>query len=173
VVDSLAKLSVSQAKGRGLKKLVGPSSTKLLESLNIKSPVYYSSKMSKDSSPTTEVEPSKLFWKSWGVSVTDSSGKCSILSGSVSPKTVSGPSLLDILEPNPAEKYFLSQKLVDSLVAHKAKHKAKGNGFGMQIRTVQEPYQPDTPKTEQKTSSKSEPSQEPHPSQDESTPPKE
>lgn len=73
-----------------------------------------------------------------GVSVTDSNGRCLILTGSVSPRTGRGCSLSGILEPNPPERYFLSQKLVESLLKHGEEAKAKGNGFGPRIHCLQD-----------------------------------
>ena len=41
---------------------------------------------------------------------------------------------IDIREKNPVPaKYYLSTRYVDTLVAHKARHEAKGNGFGYEI----------------------------------------
>ena len=43
--------------------------------------------------------------------------------------------LKDIMEENPVPaKYYLSNTYLDTLVAHKARHAAKGNGFGYEIR---------------------------------------
>lgn len=39
----------------------------------------------------------------------------------------------DILEKNVDAKYFLSQQYYDTLIAHKGRHKDKGNGFGYMI----------------------------------------
>lgn len=44
--------------------------------------------------------------------------------------------LADILEQNVEEKYYLSDKLVQSLLKHKEKHKAAGHGFGCEIKDV-------------------------------------
>ncbi|WP_317395511.1 DNA (cytosine-5-)-methyltransferase [Faecalicoccus pleomorphus] len=44
--------------------------------------------------------------------------------------------LADILEQNVEEKYYLSDKLVQSLLKHKEKHKAQGHGFGCEIKDV-------------------------------------
>lgn len=43
----------------------------------------------------------------------------------------------DILERNPVSvKYYLSTTYLDTLVKHKARHEAKGHGFGYEIRDV-------------------------------------
>ena len=44
--------------------------------------------------------------------------------------------LVDILERHVEEKYYLSDKLVQSLLKHKEKHKALGHGFGCEIKDV-------------------------------------
>lgn len=41
--------------------------------------------------------------------------------------------LRQILEKNIADKYYLSQKYYEGLVAHKERHAAKGSGFGCEI----------------------------------------
>lgn len=41
--------------------------------------------------------------------------------------------LADILEKNVPEKYYLSQKYYEGLMAHKERHTAKGSGFGCEI----------------------------------------
>lgn len=41
--------------------------------------------------------------------------------------------LADILEKNVPEKYYLSQKYYEGLMAHKERHIAKGSGFGCEI----------------------------------------
>lgn len=47
------------------------------------------------------------------------------------------PVLADILEPYPAEKYTLSDKLWNYLQNYAAKHKAAGNGFGYGLASPQ------------------------------------
>jgi DNA (cytosine-5)-methyltransferase 1 len=47
--------------------------------------------------------------------------------------TDNGKRLKDILEPNVPDKYTLTDGLMRCLENHKAKHKAKGNGFGFKI----------------------------------------
>lgn len=45
--------------------------------------------------------------------------------------------LKDILEDAPIpSKYYLSDAYMDTLIKHKAKHQAKGNGFGYEIRDL-------------------------------------
>ena len=49
--------------------------------------------------------------------------------------TDSSKILWDIREENPVPaKYYLSEKYLDTLVKHKERHAAKGNGFGFEIR---------------------------------------
>ena len=44
--------------------------------------------------------------------------------------------LADILESNVDNKYYLSDKMVQSLLKHKEKHHAQGHGFGCEIKDV-------------------------------------
>ena len=44
--------------------------------------------------------------------------------------------LADILESNVDNKYYLSDKMVQSLLKHKEKHQAQGHGFGCEIKDV-------------------------------------
>ena len=45
----------------------------------------------------------------------------------------------DILEKNPVPaKYYLSECYLDTLRRHKARHEAKGNGFGYEIRSLED-----------------------------------
>lgn len=49
--------------------------------------------------------------------------------------TDSGKRIQDIIEENPVPaKYYLSSVYVETLKRHKARHEAKGNGFGYEIR---------------------------------------
>ena len=49
----------------------------------------------------------------------------------------SATSIKDILEQNPVSvKYYLSTTYIDTLRKHKARHAAKGNGFGYEIRSL-------------------------------------
>lgn len=45
----------------------------------------------------------------------------------------------DILEEEPVDaRYYLSTVYIESMKAHKARHQAKGNGFGYEIRSLDE-----------------------------------
>ncbi len=46
---------------------------------------------------------------------------------------VGGEKLTDILEKSVNEKYYLSQRYYEGLLAHKERHAAKGSGFGCEI----------------------------------------
>lgn len=51
--------------------------------------------------------------------------------------TDSGKTIADILEEQPVSvKYYLSTTYLDTLKRHKARHEAKGNGFGYEIRSL-------------------------------------
>jgi hypothetical protein len=86
VLDSLARRSASRASGEDLRRLVERFSTRLPALRSISDPEYYSLRTSKASSTTTKDKPSPLSFGSWGVSVTDSSGRSLILSGVASPE---------------------------------------------------------------------------------------
>ena len=45
--------------------------------------------------------------------------------------------LIDLLEENVDEKYFISEETVQTLVAHRKRHEAKGNGFGFKVTDPQ------------------------------------
>lgn len=51
-------------------------------------------------------------------------------------KSIKKPVLVDILIPNPDNKYTLSDKLWDYLQAYAEKHRAKGNGFGYGLADI-------------------------------------
>ena len=71
---------------------------------------FYFLKTSRGFYLTTKAEPSRLFsirWMNLGMTC---NGKCLTLKTLVSPRTESGCSLSDILEPQVAPKYFLSDK---------------------------------------------------------------
>ena len=45
----------------------------------------------------------------------------------------------DIMEKNPVgSRYYLSEKYLNTLIAHKERHQSKGNGFGYQIRSLED-----------------------------------
>lgn len=45
----------------------------------------------------------------------------------------------DIMEENPVgSRYYLSEKYLNTLIAHKERHRSKGNGFGYQIRSLED-----------------------------------
>ena len=47
--------------------------------------------------------------------------------------------IMDILEENPVpSKYYLSERYMETLRKHKARHLAKGNGFGYEIRALED-----------------------------------
>lgn len=64
----------------------------------------------------------------------------------IAPKSFEFPSSIDstkrikdIIEEHPVSvKYYLSERYMDTLRKHKARHEAKGNGFGYEIRGMDE-----------------------------------
>jgi hypothetical protein len=110
LLDFLAKASRSQAKGKDLRTLAERYSTRLPELRVLKDLAYYFLKTSRDSSATTKDEllpKSFKRWTSWGMT---SNGKCLTANISAFPRIGRECSLSDILEPNPPDKYFLSDK---------------------------------------------------------------
>lgn len=63
-------------------------------------------------------------------------GRCLTAATSESRSTGSALSLSDILEESPGEKYFLSDKALESLLAHAERHEEAGDGFGASILTM-------------------------------------
>jgi hypothetical protein len=110
VRDFLAKVSLLLGSEKDLKILEAHSSLRYAESYGLKDLAIYSLRMSKDSSPTMTELPSKPLserWMNWGMTA---NGKCLTARITVSRKTEKGCSLSDILEDNPDQKYFLSEK---------------------------------------------------------------
>ena len=107
----------------------GHSLLKCLDSLT-KNPYRISSlRMSKDSSITTEEEPSKSSsksWMAWGMTV---NGNCLTARISASHNTENGYSLSEILEENPDQKYFLSDEQVTEIMRRTKQNKKEGRGF--------------------------------------------
>ena len=107
----------------------GHSLLKCLDSLT-KNPYRISSlRMSKDSSTTTEEEPSKSSsksWMAWGMTV---NGNCLTARISASHNTENEYSLSEILEENPDQKYFLSDEQVTEIMRRTKQNKKEGRGF--------------------------------------------
>ena len=123
----------------------GHSLLKCLDSLT-KNPYRISSlRMSKDSSITTEEEPSKSSlksWMAWGMTV---NGNCLTAKISASRNTEKGYSLSDILEVTPDQKYFLSEQQVEAMMKRTRKNEKEGRGFSP---TFLRPSTPTTTKEE-------------------------
>ena len=110
VRDFLAKVSQLLGSEEDLQILEAHSSLRYAESYRLSDLRFYSLRMSEDSSPMMQgilTKPSSERWMSWGMTV---SGKCLTASTTESRRTESGCSLSDILEDNPGQKYFLSEK---------------------------------------------------------------
>ena len=129
--DSLARLFQLQESELGSPWMTpaGHSLLKCLDSLT-KNPYRISSlRMSKDSSITTEEEPSKSSsksWMAWGMTV---NGNCLTARISASHNTENGYSLSEILEENPDQKYFLSDEQVTEIMRRTKQNKKEGRGF--------------------------------------------
>ena len=116
VRDFLARVSVLLGSEEDLKILEAHSSLRYAESLGLKELSIYYLRMSKDSSPMMggiHSKPSSERWMNLGMMC---SGRCLTARISAFHKTGKGCSLSDILEDNPDQKYFLSEKQVKGLV---------------------------------------------------------
>src|SRR5690606_24999921 len=116
--DFLAKHLAVLESEEDLKTQEVHSFLKSLASLGFSNPAIYCSKTSKVFSITPGgrlSQPSSIRWGNWGIG-----GNTRYLTARISgcPKTENGCSLLDILEENPEEKYFLSQDQVDKLLGN-------------------------------------------------------
>ena len=112
----LASPSAWRGSGSGFRTRVAPSSLRLLGLLRSNDLGYCSLRTSKASSPTTKDAlslQSSPRWMNWGMTL---NGRCLTASISASRRTEKGSSLSDILEENPSEKYFLSNKALKSLL---------------------------------------------------------
>ena len=108
--DFLARVSQLLESGEDLKTLEAHSSLRYAECYGLKELSMYSLRMLRDSSLTMTEAPSKPSserWMNWGTGI---NGRCLTARISVSHRTGKGCSLSDILEDNPDQKYFLSEK---------------------------------------------------------------
>jgi len=135
VRDFLARVSALLESGEDLKILEAHSSLKYAESYGLKDLAIYSLKMSKACSPTmmaTPLKPLSERWMNWGMTV---NGKCLTARITESHKTGKGCSLSDILEENPDQKYFLSEKMVK--VMERIVERAQETGSGWRQPLIQ------------------------------------
>jgi hypothetical protein len=129
--DSLARLFQLQESelASPWMTLEGHSLLKCLDSLTKNQYLISSLRMSKDSSITTEEEPSKSSsksWMAWGMTV---NGSCLTAKISESRNTEKGYSLSDILEESPDQKYSLSEEQVEAMMKRTRKNEKEGRGF--------------------------------------------
>lgn len=133
-LDFLAKLFRLQARnGRVQASLVERYLHRLLGLRRLRDPSFYCWKTSEVSflQALGETSPSSLGrWEAWGIY---SSGKCLTASTTELHRIGRGCSLSDILEEHVSGKYFLSERMLEALERHSAKHRAKGHGFGATI----------------------------------------
>jgi len=102
---------------------------KCFDLLGIKEYLTSSLRMSKDSSTTMEVEPSRSSSKSWMTWGMTANGSCLTAKISESRNTEKGFLLSQILEENPDPKYFLSESSVEMLLKRTNKNIEEGRGF--------------------------------------------
>jgi hypothetical protein len=111
VRDFLARVSALLGSEEDLKILEAHSSLRYAESYGLKDLAIYSLRMSKDSSPTMTGIPLKPLSERWMNLGMTANGKCLTARISAFPRIGRGCSLSDILEENPDQKYFLSEKM--------------------------------------------------------------
>ena len=110
VRDFLARVSQLLESGEGLKTLEAHSSLRYTESLGLRDLAIFSLKMSGDSYHTTwgkHLKSSSQAFLNLGMTA---NGRCLTARITESHRTGSGCSLSDILEDNPDQKYFLSER---------------------------------------------------------------
>jgi hypothetical protein len=132
VRDSLAKLSPLLGKDEDLMIPEALSFLRLLELLKKNSHSIFSWKTYSDFYLTTKgkrSEQSSARLMRWGMM---RNGRY-ITANITSHKTGNVSSLSDILEEDVPDKYFLSEKLMSSMLLHSKRHREKGNGFGVNI----------------------------------------
>jgi len=136
VRDFLARVSALLESEGDLKILGAHSSLKLSESYGLRDLSIYSLRMLRDSSPMMKGIHSKPLserWMNWGMTV---NGKCLTARISESPKTGKGCSLSDILEENPDQKYFLSEKTIKKMANFNQRKINKGYGFRVSVHDM-------------------------------------
>jgi len=130
---SLASHSALRVREEDLRILAGLFSLRLSESPRLRDPVIFSLKMFGDFSATmkgTRLPPSLQRFQTWGMTC---NGKVLTASIMESHRTESGCSLSDILEENPDQKYFLSEKAtgrLQSLLQSEAGDEEAPTGIG-------------------------------------------
>ena len=115
--DFLVKHSLLLEKEKGLKIRGEHYFTKLLESYKLKDLNIFSLKMLKDCYHTIEGEPlppSSLHFQSWGMLYNGWFLTASFLEF---PRTEKGCSLSEVLEENPSQKYYLSEKSIKTIMS--------------------------------------------------------
>ena len=116
VADSLAKLFQLLEKGKDLKIQEELSYLNCLGLLKKKDHRIYSLRTSEDSSTTTKDEHSEQSSWRWMKSGMMCNGKCLTLNISECHRTENGCTLLDILEEEVDDRYYLSDKMTDYLL---------------------------------------------------------
>ena len=117
----LAKLSVLLESAEDSKTQEALCSLKSAESFGLKELSIYSLKMFRACSATRKAIPSRSSsnrWMSWGMTV---NGACLTARASGSRSTGTGCLLRDILEKDPAPKYFLSKKAIERIMSYSQK----------------------------------------------------
>lgn len=150
----LASLSALLEDRWALKTHGAISSLKSLGLLGKNNHAFYCSKTSKAYYLTTKgalIELSEMPSMKWGI---QSNGN-SLTANITYHRTESASSLLDILEAEVPEKYYLSEKAMQGIMTHNQRHRERGNGFS--IRLVEQSMPTTTKDTEQEQWSQQEP----------------
>ena len=114
--EVLVKILASQENEKVLKGVEVPSLAKQFDSLANANQIFLSGKMLKELSPQTLAQTFGQLSKPLPtLGIIDSSGNCLIQSGFY-PKIERESTLSDILETNVEDKYFLSEKALESLM---------------------------------------------------------
>jgi hypothetical protein len=135
VLGGLAKIYQLLATGEVSKLQEAVFFTRQLKSLGLLNPRILSLKMSKVFSQVTTEQTLLSSYSNVPKLGMMCNGNYLILSG-YSPNIESGYTLLDILEKNPDQKYFLSEKAIAGVQLHKKRQLEKGHGFGAKIIQV-------------------------------------
>ena len=113
--DFLARVSALLEKGGDLRTQGEHYFLTSAESFELNDPAIVCLKTSKDSYPTTTGKLSRLSWNRWQNWGMTANGRCLTARISEFPRIGKECSLSDILEKNPNQKYFLSEKSMKTL----------------------------------------------------------
>lgn len=129
VRDFLARVFLMLESGEDSQILEAHSSLRYAECYGLNNLTMYSLKISKKFSGMITLKPfipSLHRFQNWGSIV---NGKCLTANVRVYPKIETGCSLLELLETNPSDKYYLSSIQQERVIAHTLKLRKKNYGY--------------------------------------------